>query len=112
WSTTALLGKSHAILSRLARPARVRGGDLPNRAHSLSRRFTARRRRAEDADRRGGAGLTGQPHLGDGNGVTRSDVEAERAHLLASVLGDLLRTPWRHPDPVDAVGGHDPLEGL
>ena len=30
-----------------------------------------------------------------------SDAEAEGAQLLAAVLGDLLRTPRRHPDPVD-----------
>src|SRR5689334_3685239 len=30
-----------------------------------------------------------------------SDSEAEGAQLLAAVLGDLLRAPRRHPDPVD-----------
>src|SRR5688572_17964217 len=31
----------------------------------------------------------------------RSDAEAERAQLLAAVVGDLVRAPRRHPDPVD-----------
>ena len=29
------------------------------------------------------------------------DAEAERPQLLAAVLGDLVGTPRRHPDPVD-----------
>src|SRR5699024_2287711 len=45
-------------------------------------------------------------------GADCSDVESQRPHLFAAVLGDLLRTPWWQPDPVDPVGGHDPLEGL
>src|SRR5690606_2047303 len=31
----------------------------------------------------------------------RSDVEAEHPELVAAVLGDLVRAPRRHPDPVD-----------
>src|SRR4051794_37237217 len=31
-----------------------------------------------------------------------SDVEAEGAQLVAAVIGDLVGTPRRHPDPVDA----------
>jgi hypothetical protein len=44
---------------------------------------------------------------------TRSlDVEAEGAELLAPVLGDVLRTPRRHPHPVDAEIRHESLEGV
>src|SRR5690606_2269876 len=38
-----------------------------------------------------------------------SDREAERPQLLAALVGDPLRTPRRHPDPVDLVVGHDLL---
>src|SRR5947209_14989963 len=35
-----------------------------------------------------------------------SDIEAKRPQLLAAVVGDLVRPPRRHPDPVDLdVGG-------
>src|SRR6478609_6586614 len=44
--------------------------------------------------------------------VCGSDVEAEGAQLLAAVVGDLVRTPRRHPDPVDPVGRDQALEGL
>ena len=40
-----------------------------------------------------------------------SDVEAERAQLLAAVVGDLVRTPRRHPDPVDLEVGRQPPPG-
>ena len=36
-----------------------------------------------------------------GESAFRSDVEAEGAQLLAAVVGDLVRAPRRHPDPVD-----------
>src|ERR1700691_868148 len=44
-----------------------------------------------------------------------SDVEAERPELLAAILGDLVGTPRRQPDPVDpevvdqALKGHSGL---
>src|SRR2546422_990817 len=33
--------------------------------------------------------------------AARSDREAKGPQLLAAILGDLLRAPGRHPDPVD-----------
>src|SRR4051812_27623969 len=39
----------------------------------------------------------------------RSDVEAERTQLLATILGDLVRAPRRHPDPVDPDVVHERL---
>ena len=41
-----------------------------------------------------------------------SHVEAERPQLLAAVVGDLVRAPRRHPDPVDPVAGHQAVESL
>src|SRR5690606_18626811 len=43
---------------------------------------------------------------------TVSDVEADGAQLLAAGVGDLVRAPWRHPDPVDALAGDQALQGL
>src|SRR5882757_5308390 len=40
-----------------------------------------------------------------------SDVEAEGAQLLAAVVGDLVRAPRRHPDPVDLQVADDALGG-
>src|SRR6185503_12376998 len=47
-------------------------------------------------------------HLSSRSGATdttrvnaASHVEAERPQLVAAVVGDLLRAPRRHPDPVD-----------
>ena len=42
----------------------------------------------------------------------RLDREADRAHHVAAVVGDLLGTPRRHPDPVDAEALDDPVERL
>jgi hypothetical protein len=42
--------------------------------------------------------------------ASRSDVEAEGAQLLAAVVGDLVRAPRRHPDPVDPEVGHQALQ--
>src|SRR5690349_17372149 len=41
----------------------------------------------------------------------RSDVEAERPELLATVVGDLVRAPRGHPDPVDRDVADEALEG-
>src|ERR1700683_4880536 len=41
-----------------------------------------------------------------------SDVETEGAELLAPVLGDALRTPRRHPHPVDAEVAHHSVQGF
>src|SRR6266702_280958 len=43
-------------------------------------------------------------------GTAGSDVEAERAQLLAAVLGDLVRSPRRQPDPVDPEVADQPVE--
>src|SRR4051812_23243119 len=42
----------------------------------------------------------------------RSDGEADGAHHLAAVVGDPLRTPRRHPHPVDAEPVAVPVERL
>ena len=43
------------------------------------------------------------PPVADGAAAAADlDVEAEGAQLLAAVVGDLVRAPRRHPDPVDA----------
>src|ERR1700722_7521910 len=41
-----------------------------------------------------------------------SDVEPERPQLLATVLGDLVRAPRRHPDPVDAEVADQAVQGV
>ena len=41
-----------------------------------------------------------------------SDVEAQRPQLLPAVVGDLVRAPRRHPDPVDRHVVDQALEGL
>src|SRR5215472_17111662 len=54
----------------------------------------------------------GNPRSG-GPGVTprvKSDVEAEGAELLPAVLGDLVGTPRRHPDPVDPEVADEPVQ--
>ena len=38
------------------------------------------------------------------------DVEAQGPELLAPVLGDVLRAPWRHPHPVDPEVRHHAVE--
>src|SRR5699024_10634670 len=42
--------------------------------------------------------------------VGHSDVEAQGAQLLAAVVGDLVRPPRRHPNPVDPEVVHDALQ--
>src|SRR5690606_21059473 len=51
----------------------------------------------ETANARGRRGR-GREVTDDGGG---SDVEAEHPQLVPAVLGDLVRPPRRHPDPVD-----------
>src|SRR5665213_3904939 len=41
----------------------------------------------------------------------RSDVESDGAQLLPAVVGDLLRAPRWHPDPIDFEVRHQPIEG-
>src|SRR6185312_6587184 len=41
----------------------------------------------------------------------RLDAEAEGAQLLPAVVGDLVRAPRRHPDPVDSDVVHQPGAG-
>ncbi len=44
--------------------------------------------------------------------VPALDVETEGAKLLPSVVGDALRTPRRHPHPVDAEVRHHALKRI
>src|SRR5215467_7417750 len=56
------------------------------------------------------ATVTAGPSITAAAGRAGSDVEAERAKLLAAVLGDLVRAPRRQPHPVDAEVGHQALQ--
>src|SRR5450631_3953094 len=56
--------------------------------------------------------VKGLQELPSGGQPQGSDVEAERPQLLTAIVGDLVRAPRRHPDPVDAVAGHLALERL
>src|SRR5690606_37376668 len=47
-----------------------------------------------------------------GDSCSASDGEAEGSHLVASVVGDALRAPRRHPHPVDAELLDDAIERL
>lgn len=44
-------------------------------------------------------------------GCNSSDVEAECVQLLTTVVGNLLRAPWRYPYPVDPVRFDQSLQG-
>src|SRR6478736_2424041 len=69
----------------------------------------APRRRRSAMDYRGGASATfraSRTWLRH-----RSDVEPERPQLLAAVVGDLVRAPRGHPDPVDRDVADEALEG-
>ena len=44
--------------------------------------------------------------------VEALDREADGAHLFFAVFGDLLWAPWWHPDPVDAEGVDDAIQGF
>src|SRR5665647_1803247 len=89
----------HAIRVRSACDPRVH----PWLTLSTNDRSADRHRRRSEAQL---AGLHGYGKL------QRSDVEAERPQLLTPVIGDLVRAPWRHPDPVDPVAGCQALDGL
>ena len=80
-----------AAEARSCAPSAATGTSWP----AISRFPAARRRRRAP-------GLRASPRP--------SDVEAERAELLAAVLGDLVGAPRRHPDPVDPEVVDQPVQ--
>lgn len=85
----------------------VPGGHLINPAHPAVLEFVDRMAASADRSRRlltlFAAALRSQRLLG---------FEAQSTHLVAAVLGDPIRAPRRHPDPIQTPLLHNPVQGV